>query len=58
MPTIKIKVQYGADRERMVLALANNGYSVRVVEEDDPKLIIGKNYYVEFEADDRVSVTA
>ena len=33
--TIKIPIPYHADREKIVMALANSGYKVWVIEEDD-----------------------
>ncbi len=43
---IRFKVQNAEDRERLVLALANSGYTVRIVVKDSHSLT-GIKYYVE-----------
>ena len=42
----KIKIDGQADRENMLIALANNGYAVRVVEKG---ILSDKEYYILFD---------
>jgi len=44
METIKLKIEYQLDKDRIVMSLANNGYKVWVEENDDDN-----SYYVCFE---------
>ena len=45
----KVKIQNGANRENMVIALANAGYKVWVEKEEQPSWRGGDIYYVVFE---------
>jgi hypothetical protein len=49
--TIKLKIQACADRERMILALANSGYKVWTEEERDN--LLNSTYYVVFETENQ-----
>lgn len=49
---IRLKIQNGSDREKIVVALANSGYKVRVVESKDPIYMFRSNFFVDFEIED------
>lgn len=46
---IKLKINNGADRERMVTALANSGYRVCVIREKQLLSLYNEDFYVCFE---------
>lgn len=48
MKEIKLKIQNAIDREKMVQALANSGYNVRIEEEEDKEWRYRQNYFVVF----------
>ena len=46
---IKINVPYAEDRANIVIALANSGYSVKVIKEKRKTVTEDDNFYVVFE---------
>jgi len=50
MITVKLKIKYQTDRDRLISALANSGYKVWIVEET--RGWRGKIYYVNFEIEE------
>lgn len=50
---IRLNIQYGDDRSKMVQALANSGYAVWVEEEERRAFQSFKRHYVCFEYDEK-----
>lgn len=53
---VEFKIQAYADREKMVMALANSGYTVKVVERDHPTRYLSKEYFVQVLGSDNTVV--
>lgn len=44
---VELKIQSSTDREKLVVALANSGYGVKVVEKPHPTRYMSTEYYVQ-----------